>query len=114
MLDLRDHDKQATSQGRGCIRIHISIPDASAAAASALADAHSATNRMGTGIVATGIQHVGDVTAAVSAQSTALTSLNSVLSKLDIFVKIVDKTANVCAQPPYYPTAKRAIGSSIC
>jgi hypothetical protein len=44
-------------------------------------------------------QHVDDVTAALSAQNDILEPLRVVLSKLDLFVKIVDKITDVCAHP---------------
>jgi hypothetical protein len=68
----------------------------------AIADARKVADNIATGKVATVVEYVdgaqgyiGDAQATIS-QFSSLAALGTVFDKIDLFVKIVDKTASVC------------------
>jgi hypothetical protein len=96
-LDLNSDNRQRSSHGAGRIRILLCDLKQDAAAATAIADAHEAANTVGASFVATIGEGVSNVQTAVLPLSGTLDALGAILSKIDIFVKIVDQVANVRA-----------------
>lgn len=95
-LDIEGHRNGA--QGKSRIKIQFSAPDASEAVGAALADARKGADTIGGGKVATLVGLVDGAQGYVEgAQNVAskLDALGTVLDKIDVFVKIVDKTASV-------------------
>ena len=94
-LELNGKDRHHTTEIIGQIKITLCVPNDDVAAASAIAVAHKNAGNIGTGAVATVTRYIDEAQGVISAQSNAFGGLESVLGKIDVFVKIVDETANV-------------------
>ena len=95
-LDIKGHPNG--SQGKSKIRIQFSAPESSEAVGAALAEAHKEADDIGRGKVATAVGLVDDAQGYVKGAQNVASNLNAfgtVLDKIDVFVKIVDKTASV-------------------
>lgn len=104
LLDLRSAEvelvlitppSQKKPQGAPRIKILLSTPQSEAAASSAIVSAQNATSVMGPGTGATVVSHIDGVQAIISSQGGTFDALKAVISKIDIVVKVVDKTASV-------------------
>ena len=71
------------------------VPKADLAVAAAISVAHKDASTVGIGAAATAVGYIDSAQAVLSAQSGAFGGLESVLAKIDVFVKIVDQTTNV-------------------
>jgi hypothetical protein len=71
------------------------VPKADLAVASAISVAHKDASTVGIGSAVTAVGYIDSAQAVLSAQSGAFGGLESVLAKIDMFVKIVDRTASV-------------------
>jgi hypothetical protein len=71
------------------------VPKADLAVASAISVAHKDASTVGIGAAVTAVGYIDSAQAVLSAQSGAFGGLESVLAKIDMFVKIVDQTASV-------------------
>jgi hypothetical protein len=94
-LELSGKDHHHTTEAIGQIKIMLCVPKADVAAASAIAVAHKDAGTVGTGAIATVTGYIDEAQGVISAQSSVFGGLESVLAKIDVFVKIVDETANV-------------------
>ena len=97
-LDLDIEGHRNGSQGMSKIRIQFSALEPPEAVGAALADARKEADDIGRGKVATAVGLVDDAQGYVEgAQNVAgnLDAFGTVLDKIDVFVKIVDKTASV-------------------
>jgi hypothetical protein len=100
-LDLDIEGYRNGSQGMSKIRIQFSALEPPKAVSAALADARKEADDIGRGKVATAVGLVDDAQGYVEgAQNVAgnLDAFGTVLDKIDVFVKIVDKTASVRCQ----------------
>ena len=80
------------------------VPNADVAVASAISAAHKDASTVGIGAAVTAVGYIDSGQAILSAQSSAFSGLESVLAKIDVFVKIVDQTASVSGSV-YFPSA---------
>src|ERR1700689_3821691 len=93
-LDLSTSDHQR-KQGTSRIKIHICVQKSDVAAAAAITDARKDASTVGIGSAITVSEYVDNAQTAISSQSGTFSALGAVLSKIDVFVNIVDRTANV-------------------
>jgi hypothetical protein len=86
---------QKIPQGAPRIKVLLSTPQSKIAASSAIVSAHNAASVMGPGTGATIASQIDGVQAIVSSQGGTFDALKAVITKIDIFVKVVDKAASV-------------------
>jgi hypothetical protein len=96
-LDLSTSDHQRKSQGTSRIKIHIRIQKSDVAAAAAITSARKDASTVGIGPAITVSEYVDDAQTAISSQSGTFSALGTVLSKIDVFVNIVDQPRHVTA-----------------
>jgi len=94
-LELSTENHQHTTQGAGRIKVMFCVPKADLAVAAAISVAHKDASTVGIGAAATAVGYIDGAQAVLSAQSSAFGGLESVLAKIDVFVKIVDQTTSV-------------------
>jgi DNA-binding transcriptional regulator LsrR (DeoR family) len=94
-LDLSPSDRQRNPQGSGRIKIHICLQKPDVAVVAAITDARKDASTVGIGSAITVSEYVDNAQTAISSQSGTFSALGAVLSKIDVFVNIVDRTANV-------------------
>jgi hypothetical protein len=94
-LDLSTSDHQRNPQGTSRIKIHICVQKSDVAAAAAITDARKDASTAGIGSAITVSEYADNAQTAISSQSGTFSALGAVLSKIDVFVNIVDQTANV-------------------
>lgn len=95
-MDLNIDGSQSGSKGKSRIRIMLSAPESVGAA---IADARKVADTIAVGKATIVVEHIdgaqGDAQTTIS-QASGLAAFSTVLDKIDLFVKIVDKTASVC------------------
>jgi hypothetical protein len=94
-LELNTEDSQRVVRGTGRIRILLCVPEADVAAVATIAAARKDASTVSTGTAATVAEHMDAAQTAILSQNSTFGALGTVLSKIDVFVKIVDQTASV-------------------
>jgi hypothetical protein len=88
---------QKIPQGAPRIKLRLHTPRPDVAPSSAIVSNQNASSSTGPGTGATVVSHIDSIQAIIPCRGGAFDTLKTVLSKIDIFVKIVDKTASVGA-----------------
>ena len=94
-LELNIEDSQRVIQGTSWIKLLLCVPEADAAAVTTRAAACEDASTVAIGTAATVVEHMDTAQTAILSQNATFGALGTMLSKIDIFVKIVDQTASV-------------------
>lgn len=93
-MDLNLGSSTSAYQGKSRIRLLLSAPESTKAVGAAIVNARKDTNTVGIGEEKTVVGYSDGALDLVD-KASKLSALSNVLDKVDIFVKIVDKTASV-------------------